>query len=156
MKLHKTKYQVRKQSIIFLGHIISEEGNKGDPSKIEAITKRPLRRSVNELQKFFSMINNLGKFIRNLSGYTIPLHNLLKKDVFFEIQKPQLDTIETRNLKVLVTSAPYLKIFDSKLPTRLKTDASSVGLGAFLETENETVDNQTWHSIGYLSRALRD
>ena len=68
------------------------------------------------------MITNLKKFIRNLAGHTIPLHNLHKKDVFFEIQKPQLDTTETRNLKILVTSAPCLKIFDSKLPTHLKSD----------------------------------
>ena len=68
------------------------------------------------------MITNLEKFIRNLAGHTIPLHNLHKKDVFFEIQKPQLDTTETRNLKILVTSAPCVKIFDSKLPAYLKSD----------------------------------
>ena len=65
------------------------------------------------------MVNYLGKFIPNLAEYTTPLRNL-KKDVVFELQKPQLDAIE--NLKTLVTSAP--KIFDSKLPTRLKANAS--------------------------------
>ena len=77
------------------------------------------------------MVNYLGKFIPNLAEHTTPLRNVLKKDVVFEQQKPQLDPIE--NLKTLVTSAPCLKIFDSKLATRLKTDSSSVGLGAFLE-----------------------
>ena len=60
----------------------------------------------------------LGKFIPNLAEYTTPLCNLLEKDVLFELQKPQLDAIE--NLKTLVTSAPCLKTFDSKLQTRLK------------------------------------
>ena len=46
LKLNKTKCQARKQSVVFLGHIISAEGIKGDPSEIEAITNRPLRRSV--------------------------------------------------------------------------------------------------------------
>ena len=109
LKLNKTKCQIRKQLIVFLGHIVSE-GIKIDPSKTEAITKMPLPRSVNELQRFLGMINYLGKFIPNLAKHTTPLGNLLKKDVVFKLQKPQLDAIE--NLKTLVTSAPCLKIFD--------------------------------------------
>ena len=153
LKLNKTNCQIRKQLIVFLGHIFTSEGIKIDPSKTEAVTKILLPRSVNELQRFLGMVNYLGKFIPNLAEHTTPLRNLLKKDVVFELQKPQLDAIE--NLKTSVT-APCLKIFDSKLPTRLKTDASSVGLGAFLEQNYGTVDNEKWHPIGYSSRALQD
>ena len=92
------------------------------------------------------MVNYIGEFISNLAEDTTPLRNVLKK--------PQLDAIE--NLKALVTSAPCLKIFDSKLPSRLKTDASSVGLSAFLEQNYGTVDNENWHPIGYSSQVLRD
>ena len=86
------------------------------------------------------MVSYLGKFIPNLAEHITPLGNLLKKDVVFELQKPQLDAIE--NLETLVTSAHCLKIFDSKLPTCLKTDASSVGLGAFLQQNYGTVYNE--------------
>ena len=147
LKLYKSKCQIRKQSIIFLGHIVLSEGIKIDPSKTEVITKMPLPRSINELQRFFGMVNYLGKFIPNIAEHTTPLRNLLEKDVVFELKKPQLDVIE--NLKTLVTSAHCLKIFDSKLPTRL-------GSGAFLEQTYGTVDNEKWHPIGYSSRALRD
>ena len=140
LKLNKTKCQIRKQSIVFLGHIISSEGIKTDPSKIEAISKMLLPTSVSELQRSLGMVNYLGKFIANLAKHTTPLRKLLKKDVVFELQKPQLDALE--NLKTLVTSAPCLKIFDSKLPTRLKTNPSSIGLGAFLEQNYGTVDNE--------------
>ena len=100
------------------------------------------------------MINYLGKFIPNLAEHAPPPRNLLKKGVVFKLQKPQFKAIE--NLKTLVTSAPCLKIFDSNLPTRLKTYASSVGLGTFLEQNYETVTNEKWHPIGYSSRALWD
>ena len=140
LKLNKTKCQIRKQSIVFLGHIISSEGIKIHPSKTEAITKIPLPRSVNELQRFLGMVSYLWKIIPNLAEHTTPLRNLLKKDVAFKLQKPQLNAI--KNSKTLVTSAPCLKIFDSKLPTRWKTDASSVGLGAFLEQFYGTVSNE--------------
>ena len=81
------------------------------------------------------MVNYLRKFTPNITEHTTPLHNLLKKDVVFELQKPQLDVI--KNLKTLIISAPSLEIFDWKLPTCLRTDASSVGLGAFLKQNME-------------------
>ena len=131
LKLNKTKSQIRKQSIVFLGHIISSECLKIVPSKTEANTKIPLPVSVNEPQRFLDMVNYLRKFIPNFAEHTTPFRNLFKEDVAFELQKPQLDTIE--NLKTSVTSAPCLKIFDSNFPTRLKTDSISVGLGTFVE-----------------------
>ena len=87
LKLNKTKCQIRRQSVVFFGHIISSEGIKIDPSKTEAITKMPLSRSVKDLQRFLCMINYLGKLIPNLSEHATPLPNLLKKDVVFKLQK---------------------------------------------------------------------
>ena len=94
MKLNKTQSQIRKQSILFLELFISSEGIKIDPSKTEAITNKPLSRSVNEIQRFLGMVNYLRKFIPNLAEHTTPFHNLLKKYVVFKLQKPQLNAIE--------------------------------------------------------------
>ena len=77
LKLNKTKRQIRKQLTVFLGHIISSEGFKIDPSKTKEITKMPLPRSVNELQRLLGMVN-LGQFTSKLA-----------KDVVFKLQKPQ-------------------------------------------------------------------
>ena len=99
------------------------------------------------------MVNYLGKFIPNLAEVTAPLRAILKKDVAFNLQKSQLDAIG--KLKTLITSAPILKIFDPDLPTRLKIDASSEGLGALLEQNRGSLENPQWHPIGYSSRTLR-
>ena len=88
-KLNKSKCQIRKLSIVFLGRIISSEDIKIDPSKTEAITKLSLLRSVNNLHRFLGMINYLGKFIPKLAKHAFPLRNLLKKDVVLKLQKPQ-------------------------------------------------------------------
>ena len=93
------------------------------------------------------MVNYLEKFIPNLAEHTTPLRNLLKKDLVFELQKPQLDAI--KNLYFLVTSTPCLKIADPKLPTRLRTDASLIGLGSFLEQNYGTVDEEKRHPIRF-------
>ena len=135
LKLNKTKCQTGVKSILFLGHIISSEGLKVGPGKIEEMTKMPLPNSVNELQGFLGMIAYLGKFIPNLAEVTSPLRTLLKKEVEFKLEKPQLYVIG--KLKLLITSIPCLKIFNLNLQTRLKIDASSEELGALLEQNHE-------------------
>ena len=56
----------------------------------------------------------------------------------------------------MVTLALCLKIFDSKLKIRLRTDGSSVGLDAFLEQNYGTVDDEKWYAIGYSFENLLD
>ena len=95
-------------------------------------------RTVNELQIFIGMIDNVGRFIPNLTEHTTPLRKMLClscEDIACELQNPQLDAI--LNSKVLVTSVPCLKFFDLKLLTHLRTDVSSVGFGTFLEPNLE-------------------
>ena len=149
LKLNRKKCQTGVKSIVFLGHIISSEGIKVNPAKIEAITKMPLPNSVNELQQFLGMITYLGKFIPNLAEVTSPLRTLLKKEVEFKLEKSQLDAIG--KLKLLVTTTPCLKIFSPNLQTRLKIDASSEGLGALLEQNHGTLTYSKWYPVGYVS-----
>ena len=154
LKLNKKKYQIGVKSIVFLGHIVSSEDVKVDPAKIEAITNMPLPNSVNELQRFLGMITYLGKFIPNLSEVTSPFRTLLKKEVEFKLEKPQLDAIG--KLILLVRTIPCLKIFNPNLQTRLKINASSEGLGAFLEQNRGSLTYTKWHPIRYASGTLQD
>ena len=94
------------------------------------------------------MINYVAKFIPNSSQITQPLRVLLEKGVEFFIDTPQLQAIE--QLKKLVTSTPVLQFFNPNNPIRLRTDASSYGLGAMIEQEF----NGEWKPIGYSSRSL--
>ena len=141
-------------SIGFLGHIISSEGVKVDPAKIEAITRSPSPNSVNELQRFLGMIACLGNFIPNLAEVTSPLRTLVTKEVEFKLEKPQLDSI--RKLKLLVTTTPCLKMVNTNPETCLKIDTSSERLGALLEQNHGTLTHPKWYPVGYASRSLRD
>ena len=148
LKLNHAKCIFGATELTFLGHIMSADGVKPDPRKIEAITKMPLPTSPAELQRFLGMVNYLGKFIPNLSDETAPLRALLKKGTEFLMQKPQIDAFE--KLKRQISSAPLLQFYDPNLPTRIRTDSSSVGLGAMLE---QRIDD-SWHPIAFASRAL--
>ena len=59
--------------LTFLRHILSAEGVKPDPKKVEAITDMPAPSNKTELQCFLSMVNYLHKFIPWLSDETAPL-----------------------------------------------------------------------------------
>ena len=134
--------------ITFLGHNISADGIKPDYRKVTAIRNMPEPTNKQELQRFLGMINYLGKFIPNLAQKTTPLRNLLKKDIVFALEKPQRDAIA--ELKEIVTSHPVLKFYDPNLPLRLRTDASTDGLGGMLEQKM----GDQWHPIAFASRSL--
>jgi hypothetical protein len=67
-----------------LGHIISKEGVKLDPERVEAISKVPLPASKKALQSFLGQTNFAHRFIPNYAEIMKPIYKLLKKDVKFE------------------------------------------------------------------------
>ena len=64
------------------------------------------------------------------------------------MQKPQFDAFN--RLKWLISTVPVLQFHDPNLPTCLKTDSGSFGLGAMIEQYFEV----NWHHIAFASRAL--
>eukprot|EP00253_Pinus_taeda_P012658 PITA_12658 len=63
-----------------LGHIISKDGIRIDPERIQAILQIPYPRNTKELQAFLGKINFLRRFIPNLAELVRLLSNMLKKD----------------------------------------------------------------------------
>ena len=53
-------------------------------------------------------------------------------------------------LKEMMTSIPVLLFYDLLLPVRLRTNASSEGLGAMIEQQKGTV----WYPVAYASRSF--
>ncbi len=147
-KLNKDKCEFNKQSITFLGHLISDKGVNPDPQKITAVTEMPYPSNVKELQRFLGMINYLGKFIKNLSDVTKPLRTLLVKEVMWTFDQHHKEAID--KLKAMVTTSPTLSYYDVNLPTRVTTDFSGTGLGAMLK---QFIDGE-WKPVGYASRSL--
>jgi len=61
----------------YLGVIITPEGVRMDPRKVQAILQWPAPRKVKELQSFLGFANFYRRFIDNYSGITKPLNSLL-------------------------------------------------------------------------------
>ena len=81
LKFKSEKCHFRCTSVSYIGHKLTAEGIKPDPEKIEAIVGMPEPQDKKRVQRLLGMVNYVGKFVPNLSEITLPLRELLKKDV---------------------------------------------------------------------------
>jgi len=89
-----------------LGHIISEDGIKIDPTRIEEILTITHPRNIKELQSFLGKINFLRRFISNLAELIRELNNMLKKVSSFKWIVDAKQSFEA--IKEALTKTPVL------------------------------------------------
>lgn len=143
------KCEFYQTSTEFLGHIVSAEGIKMDPSKVSSILDWPPLKNLHDVQSFLGTANFYRRFIKSFSTIAAPISRLLVKNLPFEWGEEQHQAFKT--LKQHFTSAPILRIFQPSLPIRVSTDASEFGIGATLD---QLFEDERWHPIAFTSRKL--
>lgn len=146
--VNKDKCRFFCSSIKYLGHIITPDGLKSDPSKTEAILARPTPKNLQQLFSFLQMCSWYRRFIPNFSARAQPLTKLTKKKAPWMWEKEQEDAYST--LKHCLSTAPVLRQADETKPYIIKTDASSYALGAVLVQGEKDEE----HPVEYASRLL--
>jgi len=68
---------------VFLGYVISKEGIKPDPKKIDAVLRFPKPKTVTGVRSFLGLTRYYRKYVRGYSRLASPLFELTKKDVAF-------------------------------------------------------------------------
>ena len=81
-KLRKCDFWLKEVS--FLGHIMSAEGIRVDPTKIEAIVNWKPPRNVTKVRSFLGLAGYYRRFLRGFSVIASPLTKLLRKGIKFE------------------------------------------------------------------------
>ena len=144
LKLNREKLQLKCSETPFIGHVLTPEGVKPDPSKVEAILKMERPKDVAAVRRLVGLVNYLSKFLSKLSELCEPLRRLTHKDVEWRWSAEQEEAFES--VKCAVTSAPVLRYFNSAEPVEGQGDASSSGIGFVLM--------QNGQPVSYSSRAL--
>jgi hypothetical protein len=144
---HKCVFCV--ESSRLLGFIISRQGIRVNPLKVEAILNLPPPSTLRQLQSLQGKANFLRRFIPNYADITRGFTWLLKKGSEFI-----WDTIAKKSfeaLKLSLTRAPLLFPLDYSHDYFLYLAASDYTIGMVLVQEDDSNDE---HVIYYLSRSL--
>ena len=129
----------------FFGQVLTKEGLRPDPYKVDVIKQWPTPTNVTELQSFLGSVNYLYKFIPYLSDLRQPLQGLLKSDS--EFLWTQVHDKALKNLKQVICKDITLQFFDSDLPLYIEADTSQKGIGAVMLQPDKKCKNTSTTGI---------
>ena len=156
LKLQPSKCELFKTSLLYFGHIVSEDGIRTDPKKVEAIHQWPAPATLTDVRSFLGLTNYYRRFLEGYAKIARPLNNMIsgenadKKKTLVEWTPECQDAFE--KLKNLCTEAPVLAYPNFTKPFKLHIDACDRGLGAILYQDQPSGQEKP---ISFASRSLR-
>ena len=132
------KCEIAKQSIEYLGHLISSTRITPLPEKIKSILLLPEPTTLAKANKFIGSLSWYRKFIPGFASTAAPIHAVtnLSKANRSKFRWNEEQSKSFHDLKLLLTSSPlFLNFPDDSHPLLLSTDASTVGIGGILYQE---------------------
>ena len=79
VKLKAKKCFLFQSETTFLGHVISKDGVKTDPVKVDAVRQWHAPKNLKALRSFLGMVCYYNKFIKDYARIAMPLYDLLSK-----------------------------------------------------------------------------
>lgn len=148
MQIKWGKCQFLMRKVDFLGYVVEDGSLKPSEAKTSAIQNFPLPRDRKALQRFLGLTSYFRRFVEGYAVTAKPLSDLLRKEAKFELHDEQIAAF--RQLKVALTNAPVLKLYDPKAATEVHTDACKLGYGAVLLQKDR--DDGELHPVQFMSR----
>ncbi|KAK3083233.1 hypothetical protein FSP39_017411 [Pinctada imbricata] len=148
LKLSPEKCCLLQTEVKYLGHIVSKEGIKTDPNKIQSVVNWPKPRKVKDVRSFVGLCSYYRKFVKNFAQIAKPLHRLTEKGREFVWDEECENAFQ--KLKQTLTTAPILAYPKEDGKFVIDTDASNEGMGAVLSQ----VQNGEERVLCYFSKCL--
>ena len=98
------------KEIPYMGNLVTADGLRPDPEKMEAVRNMPKPNDVKAVRRFCGFVNYLAKFLPRLADVLEPIQQLTHKEVPWQWQHEHDAEIE--KVKQLVTQAPLLKYYN--------------------------------------------
>jgi hypothetical protein len=150
LKLNPSKCCFAAKPITFLRHMVSREGIKPDPGKVEAVLRFPTPRSVTNVRSFLGLTGYYRKYVKGYSNITGPLFELTKRDAAFVWDRGCEQVYQA--LKAALVDAPVLTRPDFRQTFWLDVDWSPKGVGAILSQKEGRCEKV----IAYASKSLTE
>ena len=133
------------KEVQFLGHIVSSEGIKVDPAKVEAVMDWDRPKTPTEVRSFMGLAGYYRRFIKDFAKIATPLTKLTRKNEKFIWNEKCEESFQ--ELKKRLIAAPVLVLPDEQGNFVIFSDASHKGLGCVLMQHDKV--------IAYASRQLK-
>jgi len=148
--INESKCHFFRTELKLLGFVVSTEGIRADPDKLDGIDSWPEPTTAKELQHYLGLFNYFREHIPLYARAAAPLERIRNElnmiEVWDEIHQKAFDT-----LKALLSSARILSFPDFTQLFLVATDASNNGIGAVLY---QIIDGKI-HWISFAARALQ-
>lgn len=77
LKLRPDKCEIFRKEVTYLGHVISDDGVRPDSRKVEAISKYPDLKNIEDIKYFLGLVGYYRRFIKDSAKIAKPLTKLL-------------------------------------------------------------------------------
>ena len=143
------KCRFRVTEVDFLGMIVSRNGIKMDPEKVNAILKWSEPMNVKQVRAFLGLGNFYRRFIMDYAIISRPMVDLTHKDVLFNFSDKEKASFKA--LKAAFTTAPVLQYPNQDREFRLETDASEFAVGGVISVK---CDDGEFRPVAYMSHSM--
>ena len=154
LKLKPSKCELFQESVIFLGYLVTPDGVKPDPQKVEAVHDWPTPKNVTGVRAFLGLCSYYRRFIKGFAHIAGPLNSLLEAGQAFEWSEECQAAFDA--LKAKLTGEEVMAYPADDGLFILDTDASNTGIGATLSQVQwcEQSQQNEERPIAYASQSM--
>ena len=151
LKVRRDKTVLMADEVVYLGHRINKNGVSPVRSKVDDLIKTPEPRDVKQLISFLGAVGYYRRYLPDLATIIAPLDKLRSAKVTWKWTGVEQSAF--CKLKELLSSNHVVACYNPKLPVKVESDASKVGLGAII---SHIYPDGSEKPIEYASRKLSE